>query len=281
MRLARTAGLRLSGVGLVAASLLCATPASAGLADQVGAAFRLMVGAFVDAFPAAEGLVVTVDGDRLYMDLSEEDGVREGQEFAVFRKGEVFRHPITEKPLGRYEEHLGYARVIRVFPRYSEAVYIPADSARRPAPGDGVRITRGRIRVAVAPLLDLTGSGADLRRVPYLIAVALERTKRFQVVDPQEVADLLAAEGLRVEEILASPATVVSVGSDLGVACWIIPVLLARAGATYLDVTWISAVTGTALFSRRQQLIRLEPDRKQRFPWEPRAGALDRAVALG
>ncbi|MFQ5830254.1 MAG: hypothetical protein ACE5JD_14020 [Candidatus Methylomirabilia bacterium] len=249
-----------------------AGPALAGLADQVGATFALMVGEFVEAFPAVDGMVVAVEGDRLYMDLSEEDGVREGQEFTVFRRGEVFRHPITGKPLGRYEEHLGYAKVRQVFRQYSEALYIPVDGAPRPRAEDGVRITRARIRVAVTPLLDLTRSGEDHRRVPYLIAVGLERTKRFQVVDPQRVADLLADQELRVEELLTAPARVASLKPDFEVGCWIVPVLLERGGITYLDVTWISAVTGAALFAKRQELTPPAPAQEQRFPWEPRAG---------
>jgi len=38
----------------------------------------------------------------------------------------------------------------------------------------------------------------------------------------------------------------------------------------YLDVTFISAVTGAALFSRRQALSKSEGAGDQRFPWEPR-----------
>lgn len=252
-------------------SFILPIPAAAGLADQVGATFALMVEEFRKAFPPVEGLVVAVEGDRLYMDLSEKDEVRQGQEFTVFRKGEVFRHPLTGKPLGRYEDSLGDAQVLRVFPAYSEARYIPLDGKSRPRPEDGVRITRGRIRVAVAPVLDLTKARADLRRVPYMIAVALERTKRFEVTDPQKVADLLATEGVRVEALLINPNKVASVLRTLEVAGSVVPVLLTRGGVTYLDVTWISAITGTALFSKRRPLSRPEPAEEQRFPWEPRA----------
>ena len=45
--------------------------------------------------------------------------------------------------------------------------------------------------------------------------------------------------------------------------------LIERRGITYLDVTWVSAVTGTALFSRRAVLSRTEGSAEQRFPWEP------------
>lgn len=265
-------GVRGGIVGCALALLVAAGPAQAGLADQIGATFALLVSDFVSAFPPVEGLVVAVEGESLYMDLAEGKGVSPGQEFVVFRKGEVFRHPMTEKPLGRYEDLLGYAQVIRVFPRHSEARFIPIDGKPRPHPEDGVRITRGPIRAAVAPLLDLTRGDADLRRVPYMIAIALERTKRFHVADPQKVADLFATERTRAEELLNDPAKAIALGKGLEVTGWIVPVLMERRGTTYLDATWISAVTGTALFSKRRGLTRPEPIEEQRFPWEPLPG---------
>lgn len=258
-------------LGLVLALIftVVAGRADAGLADRAGATFSRMAQEFVAAFPPVEGVVVSVDGDLIYLDLTEKDGVRPGQEFTIFRKGEVFRHPITNQPLGRYEEYLGYARVRRVFPRYSEALYIPLDGRPRPRAEDGARITRTRIKVAITPPLDLTQSGADLRRVPYLIASALERSKRFQIVDPLAVSTLLGKERSRAEELLMDPARAARLGRSLEVAGWIVPILLDRRGVIYLDVTWISAVSGTALFSKRQVLSRPEPAEEQRFPWEP------------
>ncbi|HYV00924.1 MAG TPA: FlgT C-terminal domain-containing protein, partial [Actinomycetota bacterium] len=140
-----------------------AGPAWAGVADQVGATFGLMLQDVVSAFPAVEGFVVAVDGEQLYLDLTQKDGVQPGQEFTIFRKGEVFRHPITGRPMGRFEDLLGYAQVKRVLPRFSEAVYVTLPGKPEAQPEDGVRITRGRIRVAVAPPTDLTKTNADLR----------------------------------------------------------------------------------------------------------------------
>ncbi len=191
------------------ASLLLLTlvmPAHAGIADQVGATFGLMLQDVVNAFPPVEGVVVQVDGERLYMDLAKKHGVLLGQEFSVFRKGEVFRHPFSGKVIGRYEEILGYAQVQRVEEGFSEALFVPIEGKDKPKPTDGVRITRGRIKVAVA--LEVMG--------------------------------------------------------------WVIPVLLERRGVTYLDITWVSAVTGTALFSRRMAITRADGASEQRFPWEPR-----------
>jgi len=246
---------------------LAATPAWAGLADRIGATFGLMEADFVKAFQPHEGIIVAVEETTLYLDLTAKDEIQVGQEFTVFRKGEVFRHPLTGRPLGRYETVLGYAQVVRVEPKFTEAKLITIDGSPPPDVEDGVRITRGRIKVAVTPLIDLTKSDADLRRVPFLISTALDRSKRFQVADPLTVLDLLG--GARIEEMLSQPQKAIERGKALDVAWWLVPMLIRRGGVTYLDATWISAITGTALISRRQALTRPEPAEEQRFPWEP------------
>lgn len=243
--------------------------AAAGTADQVGATFSLMLADVVGAFRPAEGIVAQVEGDRLFIDLAEKDGVQPGQEYSVYRKGDVFRHPVNGRPLGRHESVLGYAQILRVHRQYSEALFVPEDSRMSPQPEDGVRITKGRIRVAVAPATDLTKAKADLRRVPFMMAHALELTKRFQVADPAAVQEHLLSQKTRSEELLVIPAKAKASGRTLEVAGWLVPVLIERRGITYLDITWVSAVTGTALFSRRAALSRSEGTAEQRFPWEP------------
>ena len=90
---------RLVASALAVAMLGSPSAASAGAADQVGATFGLMIQDVVAAFPAVEGMVVAVEGDRIYLDLTGKDGVQPGQEFTIFRKGDVFRHPINGRPL--------------------------------------------------------------------------------------------------------------------------------------------------------------------------------------
>lgn len=264
LRLRRTIAAVLTGAMLVSAS-----PSSAGIADQVGATFGLMLQDVVAAFPPVEGMVVAVEGDRIYLDLAEKDGVQVGQEFTIFRKGDVFRHPINNRPIGRYEEVLGHAQVQRVMPQFSEAAYVGVESAASPRAEDGVRITKGRIRVAVAPPTDLTNANADLRRVPFMLAHALSETKRFQSADPSIVQEHLLSQKIRSEELLVRPDKAMAVAKPLEINGWIVPVLIERRGVTYLDVTWVSAVTGAALFSRRLALTRAESSNEQRFPWEP------------
>ena len=265
MRAWTVIGLAVLGV------LVGASSAAAGMADRVGATFALMVDDVSKAFSPLEGLVINVEGTTLYLDVGESGGAQVGQEFTIFRKGEEFYHPITRKVLGRYEEVLGFAQIRAVQPRFSEALYVPIEGKPAPQPDDGVRITRGRIKVAITPVLDLTESKdkPDLRRVPYLLAIALEGSKRFQVVDPLAVSDLFANGGAHVQEVLALPDRAVSVSKKLEVSGWIVPVLIQRRGVVYLDATWISAVTGTALFSRRAPLLPPAAAEEQRFPWEP------------
>lgn len=244
---------------------------AAGMADRIGATFALMLDDFAKAFSPLEGLVIGVEGSTIYLDIGESGGAQVGQEFTIFRKGDEFHHPVTRKVLGRYEEVLGHAQIRTVQPRFSEALYIPIEGKTLPHADDGVRITRGRIKVAITPVLDLSElkSKPDLRRVPYLFAVGLEGSKRFQVVDPLTVSDLFVTGGAHVQEVLALPERVVRVSKKFDVAGWIVPMLIERRGIIYLDATWISAVTGTALFSRRAPLLPPAAAEEQRFPWEP------------
>jgi len=241
------------------------------MADRIGATFALMVDDFAKAFSPLEGLVVSFEGNTVYLDIGETGGAQVGQEFTIFRKGAPFYHPITRKMLGHYEEVLGYAQIRIVEPRFSEALFVLIEGKPLPQPDDGVRITRGRIKVAITPVLDLTESKdkPDLRRVPYLFAIALEGSKRFQAHDPLAVSDLFANGRAHVQEILALPDRAVRASRKLDVSGWIVPMLLQRRDVVYLDATWISAVTGTALFSRRAPLLPPAAAEEQRFPWEP------------
>ena len=105
--------------------------------------------------------------------------------------------------------------------------------------------------------------------MPYLLATVLERSKRFQVADPLAVGEVFAPGGARVQEVLGLPDRAVRLAKTLEVAVWLVPVVLERRGVTYLDTTWVSAVTGTALLSRRRPLVPPSVGEERRFPWEP------------
>jgi len=262
--------MRRTVAAVLMAVVLTGAPVEAGMADRIGATFSLMADEFIQAFNPVEAVVVAVDNDDIFLDVGSGRGAQVGQEYTVFRKGAVFSHPVTGKPLGRYEDVLGYAQIRRVEPDFAAATFVPLPDKPRPVPEDGARITRGRLKVAVTPVVDMTDGRADLRRVPYLIATVLERSRRFQVVDPLAVSDMFATGSVRVEEVLARPERAVRVAKNLDVAGWIVPVLLAARGTVALDITYISAITGAPLFSRRVSVVPTSELEGQRFPWEPR-----------
>jgi hypothetical protein len=266
----RRPAIALALLALVTGILVPALPAPAGVADRVAATFALMAGDFVQAFQPIEAVVVSREGPEIFLDVHAGSGAQVGQEYTVFRKGDFFTHPLSGRPLGRFEDVLGHAQIVRVYPSFSAARYLPRPEAALPRASDGARITRARIRVAVTPVLDLTGTRADVRRVPFLVAAALEGSRRFQVVDPLAVGDMFASGSARVEEMLARPERAVRAARHLEIAGWIVPMLLQRREVVYLDVTYISAVTGTALISRRLPLVTASATEEQRFPWEPR-----------
>ena len=88
-------------------------------------------------------------------------------------------------------------------------------------------------------------------------------------MDPLLVSDTIANQNVRVEEILGRPERSVPVGRTLEISGWVVPILVRRGTVTYLDTTWVSAVTGTPLFSRRDALQSVTTTEEQRFPWEP------------
>src|SRR5207245_2465684 len=102
-----------------------------------------------------------------------------------FRKGAPYLHPLTGRPLGRYEDVLGWAQVKRVQPEFAIAAFVRAPDKPTPQPVDGARSTRGRIKIAVAPVPDMTATGADPRRLPLLPNSAVEE-QRFPWEPPVE-----------------------------------------------------------------------------------------------
>ena len=72
--------LRAALVAALLAALLLPPPAAAGMADRVAATFALMANDFVAAFKPLEGLVVSIEGREIFLDLTEANGAQVGQE---------------------------------------------------------------------------------------------------------------------------------------------------------------------------------------------------------
>lgn len=70
---------------------------------------------------AAQGAVARVDGNRIYINIGSESGVKVGDTYAVFSTGEPIIDPVTGANLGAEEKQTGTAVVTDVQPKFSIA----------------------------------------------------------------------------------------------------------------------------------------------------------------
>jgi hypothetical protein len=76
----------------------------------------------VDDASGLVGKIAKADGGTLYLNVGAEGGVKEGDEFTVFRVGEVIKDPDTGEVLGSNESKVGKIRITAVKgPRLSTA----------------------------------------------------------------------------------------------------------------------------------------------------------------
>ena len=243
-------GRRRSAAGRAArCSLSCSAPAAAGIADQVGATFGLMLQDVVSGLPADRR-----PGGR--------GGGRPASIIDLGREGRGAAGPgVHGLPQGRGLPASRSPASPSAATRRSSAT--PRSSARAAAVlRGGLRAGRRQGRAASPRTAcasrragsasrwrrptDLTKANADLRRVPFMLAHALEQTKRFQVVDPAAGAGASSLSQKTRERGAAGAARTRPWRSarPSRSSGWLVPVLIERRGVTYLDVTWISAVTG-------------------------------------
>jgi TolB-like protein len=64
--------------------------------------------------PLAQGVLVNIDNDELYIDIGMNQGVRKGTKCVVFREGDAIKHPVTGEVLGKKVTRLGELIVVQV-----------------------------------------------------------------------------------------------------------------------------------------------------------------------
>jgi hypothetical protein len=191
--------------------------------------------------------------------------LRPGLELTAYRKGEPFRHPVTNQLLGHAETTVATLTVTAVAADHAVAQVVPGPSARTPMVGDGARLTAGRIPVAVLPTVGVN-TPLESREQTALLLVArfsalLEKTGRFLAVDPRRILDLPAdARGV----VTLAPADVVK---QLGGGPAVLTSRLTQAGgARVLETAWISGQSGATLWSARTRVV--PASFPPRFAWE-------------
>src|SRR5262249_55671349 len=134
-------------------------PAAAEILQDLGATFEQVAQELSTAFPRVEARIVAVDGPTVRLEGSGVSALRPGLELVAYRKGEPFRHPITNQVLGHAEEEVATLVVTEVAGDGAIARIAATEGGRTPATGDGARITAGRMPVAVLPTLGVQVPG--------------------------------------------------------------------------------------------------------------------------
>lgn len=263
-RLARTSG-RVLGVAVALIVLAVGIRgARADLLQDLGATFERVAQELRDAFPKAETRIVGVEGDQVRLAGPGVPVLRPGLELVAYRKGEVFRHPITSQPLGQTEDEVATLTVTEVSGGVAQARVVATEEGRVPVEGDGARLTAGRITVVVLPPLGVNVPGETAEQTALLLvarfSALLEKTGRFLAVDAQRVLEVAAPAGA------AAAPTPVEVARQLRASGVLTSRVVLEGRTRYLETAWISAKTGATLTSGRTPLVRaVFPPR---FAWE-------------
>ncbi|MEW6410675.1 MAG: VCBS repeat-containing protein [Nitrospirota bacterium] len=164
------------------------------LGAQDEADMSLIAKRLADYFPPVEGRVVAVVDRHLKIDVGKKAGLAKGMRLSVFRKGKEFYHPVTKQVLGRMEESLGTVEVEGISD--DSAIVRRLDTSNTAIrPGDGVRITKAPIRLAI-----VTAKGSD-EDIINMLAEILEGTERFNIKFtpdlPQKTTKELVEESIK------------------------------------------------------------------------------------
>ena len=170
---------------------------------QINRSLERLSAEIVNLFPKVEGDVVKVQGNEAFITLGAPDNIREGMELSVVRKGEEFKHPLTGVVLGRFEEDIGVIIINKVSEAYSSGNVRLAKATVNPRPGDRVRITKGKIQVALLPLRGDLPDWVSREELLERFRFALEQTDRFQVMAADNVRVYLAEKGIQAQETLS------------------------------------------------------------------------------
>jgi hypothetical protein len=166
-----------------------AAPTLGVLVDQVQA-----------LFPKVDGEVIEVQNGTVTLSLGSKDGLVPGVQLALYRQGRELRHPKTGEVLVRTEQQLGRLSVQQVSEAYSTGT---ASQGSEVQPGDRARISAGKVKLSLVPLVD-PGVRENLADAAiHEIIDALNRSGRFQIGLGDAIAVWISQQAVKREDVLA------------------------------------------------------------------------------
>ena len=232
--MARAPGLALLILAAaVTASAQTPTPTLGVLVDQVLA-----------LFPRVDGDVLEVQGSTLTLALGRRDGLVAGVELSLYREGRELRHPKTGEVLGRTEQALGRVAVKQVFEAYSTGAVAPGTDVR---PGDRARVSAGKIKLTLLPLVDGVKDGLAEAATHELIE-ALNGTGRFQIALGDAVNVWLGQQGVKRQDALDGKG-IATLGERFKVENLLLVAFTRVEKKPYMDVRLFTFPGGNALLT--------------------------------
>ena len=225
--------------------ILAVTGASAQTAPST---LGVLANQVLALFPKVDGEVLEVQGTTVTLSLGQRDGLVAGVELTAYREGRELRHPKTGEILGRTEEVLGRVAVQQVQEAYATGAVVEGTDIH---PGDKVRVSAGKIRLTLLPIVE--GVKGDLAEaVTYELIEALNRTGRFQVALGDAINVSLAQQGIKRQDVLEGKG-LAQLGPRYKIENLLVVAFSRAQGKPYLDVRLFTfpgpnALLTTALF---------------------------------
>src|SRR5438105_3993020 len=175
------------------------TPAPAPATEpSAPLSFKVLADQIAALFPVIETDVVEVTGTRVILSAGRAQAVQPGTELVGYREGRELVHPRTKQVLGRTEETLGRVVVAQVFENYSVATQVDGAPVKV---GDKARVTAGKIRLTVLPIMPLARARVAETAVQEALQ-ELDRTGRFQIIFGDQVQAWLTQEKIGIDDFM-------------------------------------------------------------------------------
>ena len=153
----------------------------------------MAAGGTIQAQNEAVGYVISVEGEKVYIDLAA-GKVKPGDKVAVYSKEGYFIHPVTKKRLKREPSQVASLEVVKVYTDYSLARAVPAQSLSKVEVGMSVQCNAMSQSSHSESSGDVYGPPAAKENRPSVLSVDPVRTTDEKVsvfVAPAQVNDVV------------------------------------------------------------------------------------------
>lgn len=153
------------------------------------------------AFPQVSGVVILARDEEIFLDLASDGSVPEGTLLTIYEEGEPFKHPFTGEILGRLEKRVATVELMEIREKFSVGRLVATEANLRVAPGQKVRITSSKLKLAVLPFINRTPEVIEVESLTQALGQSLAATERFDLYDQDKLEILLLETGLEAREL--------------------------------------------------------------------------------